>query len=457
MEQVSAHSVSKPARRTKSIRSILMDPSALSVLILVGLWNFSVSPSLSRRIPEGTGFFRETAREIRDVNLHLQLRFYQFLIRTRSIPMKAKNVSVVNIDDDEHWIALAGAQPTDRTFLASLIKNAALSKPAPIAIGIDIQLLAPRHYPDGSDAFVRKNENEDLWQALHFAALQNIPVILASVFYTNKDNEKIQLPNIFSEASLATGLGIDCNKFTCPVYGFINLPDDKREIPLTQEVKLQGQKHQAAHEIDSFALAIAKAAGTPSYPFETPANPFKFLLDDALDGTFLKEGSYSPEQGVPKKINVSDLAAGKPAAIDACQKRIILIGGRWHDLQGYGEPIDEHLSPVGRISGLELHANYIESLLQNYYTHELKVWVDILIDLLVGLIIFVCFELSSPWWQQLGVLVAAFLIPILCAYLFLNLANIFLDFLLPIELYFLHILYELMERHFSWKEKQSHG
>jgi CHASE2 domain-containing sensor protein len=141
--------------------------------------------------------------------------------------------------------------------------------------------------------------------------------------------------------------------------------------------------------------------------------------------------------------------------MQACAKRIVLIGGHWHERQGYLGWVDQHLSPAGYISGLALHANYIESLLQHKFTHELNIWINVLLDLILGLIIYLSFESASTWWRTTAVLLAVFFVPPIAACLFLGLANIYLDFLLPIELYSLHLLYEVVEKHFCLKRHET--
>jgi TRAP-type C4-dicarboxylate transport system permease small subunit len=70
-----------------------------------------------------------------------------------------------------------------------------------------------------------------------------------------------------------------------------------------------------------------------------------------------------------------------------------------------------------------LHANYVESLLQDQWAREVPVWIDVIMDLFVGMIIYMCFEAARKWSWKLSVLLGAFFIPIICAYLFLNLKS----------------------------------
>ena len=163
--------------------TIFRKPSVISVFLLVALWNISVSSNLLTRALEGKGAVRETARAIRDINISLQLRFYQLLTRRRSISLQPYNVSLAIIDDDTHWTALFGDQPTSRAYLARLITNASQPTTKAAAIGLDIELLAPRGFPEGGDAQTRFKDNQALLDSVRSAICRGVPIILGGVYY----------------------------------------------------------------------------------------------------------------------------------------------------------------------------------------------------------------------------------------------------------------------------------
>jgi CHASE2 domain-containing sensor protein len=158
------------------------------------------------------------------------------------------------------------------------------------------------------------------------------------------------------------------------------------------------------------------------------------LAGRSLDGTFFKDEAFRP-------IKVQRLVNKSEDAVLDCNGSIVLIGGRWHDLAGYGPPVDSHLSPAGEISGVTFHASYIESLLGRHFQLEVRLWVAIVVDLIVGLIIYWIFGELKPR-DRFSVLLAA-LIPPLVAYIALVNGNVYLDFLFPMELYFVHLFYEM--------------
>ena len=224
------------------------------------------------------------------------------------------------------------------------------------------------------------------------------------------------------------------NKSAVPFLDTLISRADKRQIPLNKE--LTTEKDFAPKLHDSFALALAKAIRGDDSIFSELNLPIYAQVENVL-ADFLPEEKYQP-------ISALTLDNAGLSGLPDCRDKVLLIGGHWHDLQGYGGLVDNHLSPVGALSGLGLHANYLASLLERQYAHELPLWINILLDLVIGLGIYTCFEIARDW-RALLVLFLAFLLPILCAYVSLVTANLYLDFLLPLELYFVHICYEMSQ------------
>jgi CHASE2 domain-containing sensor protein len=424
------------------VRRAILRPLALSVFLLVGLWNISVSSSILSRSLEGEGAIRETLQDLRSVNLHIQLRLYNWLTLGRPIPLKNDYVTLVYIDDDTHWTRLSGSLPTNRPFLAKLIRN--LSEPPTQAavIGLDIQLLAPRTISESLADQSQAADDAELLSAIQDAAAKGVPVILGGAF-VERGQESFHIPDLFTAAQLAPPPEkIDCTKASCPDFGFVNGPEDKRLIPLTRMLKSESGTQGP---MDSFALAIAKAYIGP-LAAKSPSSGLAFQSDAAIFGSFLPEAKF-------RSVSALNVEYRDSEALGQCAKKIVIVGSHWHELQGYGDLVDTHLSPVGAMSGLAFHASFVESLLQHQFAQEPPLWVGVVIDLIVGLIIYTSFELAAGW-RTLLVLCLAFLVPLAGAYIFLVTANLYLDFFFPIELYFFHILYEVISEYVTWKRRQ---
>jgi CHASE2 domain-containing sensor protein len=444
--------MSSPAQPTaETIGAILARglwrKSVVSVILLVAVWNLLTSSTRVGAFLEGPGLLKSTANDIRQVNVRLQLRLYQWLLSLRATPREPKRVSLVFLDDIVHWSILYGDLPTDRRYLAQLIRHAAEPNTKASVVALDIELDAPLGYPAGMDEqdAKRTQQNQALLDALFWAADHGVRVVLPGG-YVHKDGRKIQLPRIYRDDQLPLpGPDGSCKHAACVSFGFTNAPEDRREIPLVQHVFAWDGSGPSA--LPSFALAIADANDKGLQT--TRRNR---AIAHAIENEKPIYGSFMTENAFPR-IDANDLARGVPQAEAQCQDRIVLIGGRWHDLHGYGALTDGHFSPAGMISGLAFHANYVESLLFDGFSREVPLWLAVILDIFVGLTIYSVFGVihapaASPKKSRVAVIAVAIilasLLPVSAAYVALVSFNRYLDFLLPVELYFLHVLYELI-------------
>ena len=420
-------------------KKAIFKKSVISVFVLVTLWNLSVATDLTTGWLDGDGPIRETAREIRDLNLHIQMRFYQLLTSVRAVPLKPDNIRLVYIDNTAHWMKLGGELPTSRVFLAQLIKEMSTPPHAASAIGIDIEMLAPMGRVEGDDTDARRAGDQQLLQEIRAASARGVPVILASGYYM-KNGRKILIPNVLKESDLRPNPGGGCGMPRCPGFGFVNLPSDKRQIPLEEQVWSE-ENPPKKETAESFALALAMLS--------TDVKPLRadLGLSEKQDANEERFGSFLPEKRYTVVYALNLLEEDEEALANITNK-IVLVGGHWQDMQGHGAMVDSHLSPAGQMSGLGLHANYIASLLQEKYAREFPLWAGILLDLLIGLVIYLGFEYGEGRRTWI-ILVVAFPLPILGAYFCLANANRYLDFLFPVELYFLHVGYSLAEPHLA--------
>jgi CHASE2 domain-containing sensor protein len=421
------------------LKQIFWRRSVISVFLLVVVWNVFIvfiDSEIAEKFAQGPGFWRETFSDLRELNTHLQLRFYQILSSLRPIPFEPKSVSMVLIDDTTHWHTLYGDEPTDRAFLAKLVRNASEATTKAKVIGLDIGLYAPRGYPAGSDKPERAKGNYDLLDAIKSATQHGVAIVIATTF--DDRQRRRRLPNIYKDSELPLkGADGTCQFSACATLGYINAPADRRHIPLTEQ--LFNWDNSGPQRFESFAFALVNAYEEPyKTTRQNPVIAQAIRRQIPVLGSFVKESAFKDKEFF---ISAQKLAEGDREAKQRCSGRIVLIGGFWHSNQGYGRLVDGHLSPVGEIAGITFHGNYIESLLSRTFATEFPTWLGILLDLIIGLLIYVAFALSTHRLKLIVLLAAFFLTPVL-AYLSLVTANLYLDFLLPTELYVLHILYE---------------
>lgn len=424
------------------IRRVLLRPSVLIVLLIVGVWNFITSSEMVALAIEGPGLIRGILADVKDLNVRLQLKMYQLLFAL--LPHRASSanwVTLVFIDDEAHWVTLHGNTPTDRSYLAQLIRNASSIKGKAAAIGLDIELLSPIGIA-GVDDSARGGQNDDLLGAIKDAVKGGVPVVLASAYGTQIDRSKVRLAGIFEDTQLPlSGCDRKSGYSACAMIGYINAPEDRREIPLVENAFQTD--HSSPLAFRSFALAVVDAHERGQAT--TRADP---LVAKAINNHLPLLGTFIPEPEFQSIINADDLYKGDEKAINYCSGKIVLIGGKWHELPGlpgggYGRVVDTHLSPVGVIPGLLFHANYVESLKSKSFRPMLPSSLGIIVDLIVGVGIYLGFELMKGWKKVVALFLAFLAVPFLAYAFFVNL-NLYFDFLLPIELYFLHLGYEFV-------------
>ncbi len=163
------------------------------------------------------------------------------------------------------------------------------------------------------------------------------------------------------------------------------------------------------------------------------------------NGSFVY-GGFIPEKGFPK-ISARKLFEDDPEAKELCRNRIVTVGGTWHQFgAGRGSLIEEFPNPIGRTPGLYLHANYIEALLDERFQPGVPLWFAISFDTIVGLLLYAAYH-SVTGASHLGIL-AAFLVPLIVAYVSFSNIGRYLDFVLPLGLCFVHLGFEYLRS--SW-------
>src|SRR5207249_3328401 len=91
------------------------------------------------------------------------------------------------------------------------------------------------------------------------------------------------------------------------------------------------------------------------------------------------------------KISATELLRGLPQASERCRDRIVIIGGTWHQRTRHGPPIESFLSPIGRVPGVYLHANYVEALNDDRFGPAVPRWIAMLLDLVVAVLVYLAF------------------------------------------------------------------
>jgi CHASE2 domain-containing sensor protein len=391
---------------------------AFSVLAIVSVWNLA--------------FESELVKEQFPFMLHAQLRFHQLLSNLNPRRPRVNWVVLVEVDDNTFWFPpLSGTQPTNRRFLADLALKAAGAGAA--VVTLDFQLKSPFLRP-GDDG-IREEDNRYLLEAINKISKMGIPVVLTCGLFEASSGEWKEEPNIFDRHELPTDTNV----------GYINLPLDKRQIPL----RMTGSNWEGNETVsfDSFSFQIVKSYEQATHILRQTSESRAIAV--AITNRQFVYGGFIPDGEFPK-ISAHKLFENDEEAKGLCRHRIVMIGGTWHQFApGHGPLIEGFPSPIGRIPGLYLHANYVEALLDDRFESGVPLWFSIGFDVIVGFLLYVAYynPLVSGA-SHIGIL-AAFLLPLLAAYV--SFANIgrYLDFILPLGLCFVHLGFEYFKS--TWR------
>ncbi len=315
------------------------------------------------------------------------------------------NIIIVGIDEsDLRQFAIGNALLEDR-YLAQLLEKLALSKPR--AIGLDLF----RNKPIGSG-------QSELQKA--FKSIPNLIGIERFPDKTSEIEDTIPGPAILTAANRV---------------GFNNIPldDDGKVRRSLLYAHIKDQKHT------SFALKLALIylAKIGIKPEPATSNPQYLQLGKATfqafqpnDGAYVRAdaGGYQifcnflGPVDTFKPISISDVLSGKVSS-EVFRDRIVLIGSISPSLKDlfyipYSQP--------DKITGVELHANYISQIIESaqFGRPLIKVWDKYLEIIWIGFWAFIGTNLSwiirAPLKAVLTLILAGFSLTGICYLAFLN-------------------------------------
>jgi len=329
-------------------------------------------------------------------------------------PIRPRRTVLVLIGDQEFYgERLAHRTPTKRDYLADLIRK--LSDAGPELIALDFTMRSASGQ-DSKENPEYEQETSKLKQAITEASLKTKLVLAITVAKEeNSDSYSVE-PTVLD----------DLYEKNLPLAkGFVHLPEDQRRVPLTlkssSNMTIDSFAAAAVRLVDGTALAEAEANRVGALPFGTFIEPAKF-----------------------KTLSASEVLTTDPVKLKsdiAC--KIVLIGGVWHATpQGRPFESDLFLTPVGKLDGVFVHANFIEALLDSRTYRPLGPWVAISLEALLSSIVAVILGLTWPLWRRLRLLVLVCAFLVLLSYVLWQNLGVFFDCFVPILLLVIHVLVE---------------
>ncbi len=353
--------------------------------------------------------------------LALRYKIYQVMEKVSPRQPYVQRTVLVLIGDEEYWKGeLARRSPIKRDYLGKLIK--ALDKADPTLIAVDFDLRSqttdrPFEHPD------YKAETENFLNSVKEVAARR-PIILPKTVKLTADGYYVAEPDIYDGFDFQTD-NVD--------YGYIQLPYDYRMLPL-------GLHMRDGAEVKSFAEAIASKDSEAVVRAAKSGKEFPY-------GTYLNADAFT-------KVYASEVLNPTPETLKKLRDKIVIIGGDWGKFAyRRGCKIDTHLTPVGDLGGVYMHANYVEALLGNRTYGHMGDKVLKAVEFIVSLILAVIFALGPRGWARLGLVLLLCVFLTFLSYLsWLNLGRFF-DFFVPMILILGHAVFEQVRewRHDSLK------
>lgn len=345
--------------------------------------------------------------------IDLRYKIYQGFEWLNPHPPKAKRTVVVLIDDDEYWKGrLARRIPIRRDYLADLL--VALDECDPAVIALDFNMRSPVADGTLTDNGEYKAETEKFRNVL-LAISRHRPVVLpATIDVSAKGHYTL-------DASIYDGLPLKHDEVK---IGYIQPPLDARLVPIAVDLAGGGT-------IDSFAESIVRATTETINPE---------LVEELADTNSLPFGTFMRQEEFPQAL-ATDIMNKSTGACLPIRHNIALVGAAWHQASyGRGDLIDLHPSPLGMMSGVFLHANYIEAMLDSRtYTplgEDFRLILDFLFSLAVAFLLALAMNKRR---QTLAVAVLCFMVMLLSYFFWQNL-GIFFDFFFPVIFLLAHAL-----------------
>jgi CHASE2 domain-containing sensor protein len=359
--------------------------------------------------------------------------YFQQLLEWGPRVPNPKFVTLVLVEDQEYWQGYpAGRRPIKRDYLASIVDTLVTANANVIALDFDTRLPDPNSTKIPTDY---KRETDILIQAIENAARKGKKVVLPTSIWRDAegrfhhDSDIYQSYGYCKTGSQTDLIGQVANQVETPKKniscGYIELPDNPLIVPLRQ---MLGD----GSYLDSFALAVARAVRPD-------------LISDFLEriGPGAHYSNYIAEEKFAKSKFSARRVLEPGADNDALQASAVIVGGHWRSLAlGRGLYIDSHPTPIGSIVGAELHANYVEDLLDTRSYGTFPFWFLRATEIIFSLIAAIAFAVILSFWGKVVGILALFVLLLFVQWVVLHGFGVFFDAFVPLLGLALHTLYE---------------
>jgi CHASE2 domain-containing sensor protein len=346
----------------------------------------------------------------------LQSKAFVLLEHLEARQPRATHTALIVIDDDTHFKLLGDPSITDRRFLARIVRNAARAGAAVVALDINVRV-------DPNETALHGPADAALVGSFRVIgdASPSVPAVVTTGFVAGS-NPPQEEANFVPDGAWPPNVSV----------GFDEGPAaDPRELPLA----LSGKDVAGTwREFHSFSLQIADAYDAALHI--APPVSRTPRLERAIDEREFVDGTFLPADAFPE-VSAAAVARGDRAALTIVAHRVAIVGGAFHEAYKSDNWVDRHDTPLGPMQGVEVHANYVEALLDDRTKVPLPAPVAFAIDLLLGIGMVAIFRRARSSLGRAWLLALVF-VPLAFSYVAFVNFSYSLDFALPLVLLGLH-------------------
>ena len=349
--------------------------------------------------------------------------------------LEARFIKVVAVTNDDFVLdEPRGNSPINRHYLARIVDALRKADVQLIALDFNLHIKDPHVTTTTVGDFshiVNKEQVDALIRAVIAASGNNIKVILPKNISGTGPYRLV--PDIYQPYGICTKLVGDGRwanpgspgfeipaaagrNITC---GYIQLPYDERQVPPMLDIGTRGR-------IDSLSLAIARAKNARAA--------------SAVGTSSAKFVTYLPASET-ESISAGKLLKGDPDVIDTLRHNAVIVGGMWLSSDGQ-TLVDVHEAVTGKISGVLIHENFAEGILDGRLVTPLPEWVLLVVEVVAGIVFALLFAAVAEAWMKLLLLALIAIVLLGAQWLIFALFGTFFEAFLPLLGLSLHSIIE---------------
>jgi len=340
---------------------------------------------------------------------------FQWLTERGSLDASPWYTVVVEIGDEEYWKGpLARRVPIKRDWLAQLVKTVVEGQPRVIALDFDFRSPTPEGQPAEHPDY--QAERDRLVQTVLEVARQTA-VVIPKTIALDSGGHYIRRSDIYSGTELErAGSGVR--------FGFIALAHDKRRVPTRLDIQGEDSK------LDSFPLAIARVMDPPAAEVFDAGGELPIAH-------FLRKEKFN-RVGANEVLDMTD-----QELLEKFHGKAVIVGGTWNrTAYGTGGLIDLYETPLGKTSGVYIHANHAAAITERRVKQAASSRFTTTLEIALALLGAIAFALQHGWLARLLSVAGIALFTVFVSYVALTNFFVYLDAITPLVLVLAHALWD---------------